>query len=391
MISFKEALKIHSSIPLKPLEIEVVSLFESIGRILAKDIICIHALPKFNQSAMDGYGFKMQDLGKKTQVIQHIFAGDDVSALEVRENECVKIMTGAMVPKGIETIVPIECMLESHKNFALAPKDFKINANIRQKGENASLNSVLVPKNTRLNYGHIALIASQGFKEIKAFRKLKIALFSSGDELVPLGQNALECQVYDVNSVGIFNMLKNYNTHFLGVLKDDKNLQLKILESQDYDVILSSAGVSVGDKDFFKDALKEKNALFYYEKVNLKPGKPVTLARLNQSIIIGLPGNPLSCLVVLRVLILPLLERLSLNKDFKLKPFKAQINAPLKLKGERAHLILGNYSNHQFIPYNNNRYESGAIQALARVDSIALIDEGVGLVQGEIEILRFEN
>ncbi len=391
MISFKEALKIHSSIPLKPLEIEVISLFESIGRILAEDIICIHALPKFNQSAMDGYGFKMQDLGKKTQVVQRIFAGDDVSALEVRENECVKIMTGAMVPKGIETIVPIECMLESHKNFALAPKDFKINANIRQKGENASLNSVLVPKNTRLNYGHIALIASQGFKEIKAFRKLKIALFSSGDELVPLGQNALECQVYDINSVGVFNMLKNYNTHFLGVLKDDKNLQLKILESQDYDVILSSAGVSVGDKDFFKDALKEKNALFYYEKVNLKPGKPVTLARLNQSIIIGLPGNPLSCLLVLRVLILPLLERLSLNKDFELKPFKAQINAPLKLKGERAHLILGNYSNHQFIPYNNNRYESGAIQALARVDSIALIDEGVGLVQGEIEILRFEN
>ncbi|WP_187906011.1 molybdopterin molybdotransferase MoeA [Helicobacter pylori] len=391
MISFKEALKIHSSIPLKPLEIEVVSLFESTGRILAEDIICIHALPKFNQSAMDGYGFKMQDLGKRTQVIQHIFAGDDVSALEVRENECVKIMTGAMVPKGIETIVPIECMLESHENFALAPKDFKINANIRQKGENASLNSVLVPKNTRLNYGHIALIASQGFKEIKAFRKLKIALFSSGDELVPLGQNALECQVYDVNSVGIFNMLKNYNTHFLGVLKDDKNLQLKILESQDYDVILSSAGVSVGDKDFFKDALKEKNALFYYEKVNLKPGKPVTLARLNQSIIIGLPGNPLSCLLVLRVLILPLLERLSLNKDFKLKPFKAQINAPLKLKNKRTHLILGNYSNHQFIPYNNNRYESGAIQALAQVDSIALIDEGVGLVQGEIEILRFEN
>ncbi|MFP6167558.1 molybdopterin molybdotransferase MoeA [Helicobacter pylori] len=391
MISFKEALKIHSSIPLKPLEIEVISLFESIGRVLAEDIVCIHALPKFNQSAMDGYGFKMQDLGKKTQVVQRIFAGDDVSALEVKENECVKIMTGAMVPKGIETIVPIECMLESHKNFALAPKDFKINANIRQKGENASLNSVLVPKNTRLNYGHIALIASQGFKEIKAFRKLKIALFSSGDELVPLGQNALECQVYDVNSVGIFNMLKNYNTHFLGVLKDDKNLQLKILESQDYDVILSSAGVSVGDKDFFKDALKEKNALFYYEKVNLKPGKPVTLARLNQSIIIGLPGNPLSCLVVLRVLILPLLERLSLNKDFKLKPFKAQINAPLKLKGERVHLILGNYSNHQFIPYNNNRYESGAIEALAQVDSIALIDEGVGLVQGEIEILRFEN
>ncbi|GAA9914841.1 hypothetical protein VN0824_00910 [Helicobacter pylori] len=211
-------------------------------------------------------GFKMQDLGKKTQVIQSIFAGDDVSALEVKENECVKIMTGAMVPKGIETIIPIECMLESHTNFALALKDFKINANIRQKGENASLNSVLVPKNTRLNYGHITLIASQGLKEIKAFRKLKIALFSSGDELVPLGQNALECQVYDVNSVGIFNMLKNYNMHFLGVLKDDKDLQLKPLESQDYDVILSSVGVSVGDKDFFKDALKEKTPFFIMKK-----------------------------------------------------------------------------------------------------------------------------
>ncbi|BDA04532.1 hypothetical protein OHP005_02890 [Helicobacter pylori] len=89
-------------------------------------------------------------------------------------------------------------------------------------------------------------------------------------------------------------------------------------------------------------------------------------------------------------MILPLLEHLSLNKDFKLKPFKAQINAPLKLKGERTHLILGNYLNNQFIPYNN-RYDSGAIQTLAQVDSIALIDEGVRLVQGEIEILRFEN
>ncbi|GAA7530451.1 hypothetical protein JP0014_06370 [Helicobacter pylori] len=90
-------------------------------------------------------------------------------------------------------------------------------------------------------------------------------------------------------------------------------------------------------------------------------------------------------------MILPLLECLSLNKDFKLKPFKAQINAPLKLKSERVHLILGNYLNNQFIPYNNNRYDSGAIQALVQVDSIALIDEGVRLVQGEIEILRFEN
>ncbi|WP_441711038.1 molybdopterin biosynthesis protein [Helicobacter pylori] len=89
-------------------------------------------------------------------------------------------------------------------------------------------------------------------------------------------------------------------------------------------------------------------------------------------------------------MILPLLERLSLNKDFKLKPFKAQINTPLKLKGERTHLILGDYLNNQFIPYNN-RYDSRVIQALAQVDSIALIDEGVRLVQGEIEILRFEN
>ncbi|WQY36028.1 molybdopterin biosynthesis protein [Helicobacter pylori] len=90
-------------------------------------------------------------------------------------------------------------------------------------------------------------------------------------------------------------------------------------------------------------------------------------------------------------MILPLLERLSLNKDFKLKLFKAQINAPLKPKSERTHLILGNYLNNQFIPYNNNRYDSGAIQSLVQVDSIALIDEGVRLVQGEIEILRFEN
>ncbi|AFI05630.1 molybdopterin molybdotransferase MoeA [Helicobacter cetorum] len=391
MISFKEALKINSSIPLKPLEIETISLFESVGRVLANDIICTHALPKFNQSAMDGYGFKTQDLGKKTKVIKHIFAGENSSSLEIKENECVKIMTGAMVPKGVETIIPIECMLESDKNFALAPKDFKTNANIRLKGENASLNSVLVTKNTHLNYGHIALIASQGLREIKVFRKLKIALFSSGDELVPLGQNALEHQIYDVNSVSIFNMLKNYNTHFLGILKDDKDLQLKQLELQDYDVILSSAGVSVGDKDFFKDALKEKNALFHYEKVNLKPGKPITLAQLDTSIVVGLPGNPLSCLLVLRTLILPLLERLSLNKDFGLKTFKAKINAPLKLKGKRTHLILGNYLENKFIPYNNNHYEAGAIQALAQADTIALIDEGVELVQGEIEILRFEN
>ncbi|WP_104714034.1 molybdopterin molybdotransferase MoeA [Helicobacter cetorum] len=391
MISFKKAQEINANIATKTLETEIVSLFESVGRVIASDVICSSPLPKFDQSAMDGYGFKMQDLGKKTKVVKNIFAGENTHALEIKENECVKIMTGAMVPKGIDTIIPIELMLESDENFALAPKDFKNNANIRKQGENAKLNSILIAKGTRLNYGHIALIASQGLKEIEVYRKLKIAIFSSGDELVALGKNALEHQIYDVNSVAIKSMLKDYSTQFLGVLKDDKDLQLEQLELEGYDVIISSAGVSVGDKDFFKNTLRAKNATFYYEKVNLKPGKPITLAKLKESLVIGLPGNPLSALLVLRTLIMPLLERLSLNKDFALKTFKTKINTPLRLKGKRTHLILGNHLNNDFTPYNNNRYEAGAIQALAQVNAIALVDEGIALVEDEIEILNFEN
>ncbi|CCF79783.1 Molybdopterin biosynthesis protein MoeA [Helicobacter bizzozeronii CCUG 35545] len=239
--------------------------------------------------------------------------------------------------------------------------------------------AVLVKKGTRLHMGLLALLASQGMAVIPVFKRLKVGVVSSGDEIVPLGTPALPHQIYDSNALALVALLKDhgYEAWHLGKLGDDLEAQKHAIEGfLDYDVVLSSAGVSVGDKDYFKEALAQMGAKIHYHGVNVKPGKPIMLASLQKqgrsTLVFGLPGNPLSCLLTFLALGLGVLEKQAGSLATPLS-VQARLSEPLKLKGDRTHLILGRLDQGIFTPYRNNRYSSGALDALGACQAIALV------------------
>lgn len=384
-MEFKEALVLGLSLPLRELETERIRLEESLERIASEDILALDCLPKATHSAMDGFGFRLEDVGKRTKVAHVVYAGMDVSTLKIPACACVKIMTGALVPPGIELVVPFEQMLFFDEQYALAPLNkanksaFQKGDNIRFVGEDLQKGACLVKKGERLHVGKIALLASQGIAYVRVFRRLRVGVVSSGDEIVALGRPALGHQIYDSNAVALVALLKNhgYEAVHLGKLSDDVEAQKQAIEGfLDYDVVVSSAGVSVGDKDHFKEALLLSGAHVHYHGVNVKPGKPIMLASLNKkdrsSLIFGMPGNPLSCMLTFLALGLPVLERHAGSLATPLSVV-ARLSEPLKLKKDRTHLILGHLEQGVFTPYKHGRYSSGALDALGASNAIACI------------------
>ncbi|TSA83788.1 molybdopterin molybdotransferase MoeA [Helicobacter mehlei] len=385
LITFVEALQIGLNLPCPTHQTERIKLEEGLGRIVSEDIVALEDLPKATHSAMDGFAFALEDLGACVGVACVVYAGMDVSSLELPKGACVKIMTGALLPKGLDLVVPFEEMLEFDDKHAQAPKHkpnqqaFKKGDNVRFQGEDLQKGAILVKKGTRLHMGLLALLASQGVAVIPVFKRLKVGVVSSGDEIVPLGTKALPHQIYDSNALALVALLKDhgYEAQHLGKLGDDLEAQKHAIEGfLDYDVVLSSAGVSVGDKDYFKEALAQMGAKIHYHGVNVKPGKPIMLASLQKqgrsTLVFGLPGNPLSCLLTFLALGLPVLEKQA-GSLATLSSVKARLSEPLKLKGDRAHLILGHLDQGIFTPYRNNRYSSGALDALGACQTVALV------------------
>ncbi|BCZ17864.1 Molybdopterin biosynthesis protein MoeA [Helicobacter sp. NHP19-003] len=371
LISFQEALKIGLNLPQMGLEVQKVPLQEAHGRILAKDFYAKDPLPKATNAAMDGFGFRLEDLGKSMPIGATIYAGNPLAVLA--PGTCLKIMTGALVPDGVDVVVPLEQMQEYDDLNATAPLGFKKGANIRYEGENFQAGDLLLKKGTPLKIGDIALLASQGCATLSVYQKLKVGVFSSGDEVVGLGSAAQKHQVYDTNGVVLVAILQHlgFEATHLGHLPDHLKEQTKRLqESLTHDVLISSAGVSVGDKDHFKEALLQMGAKIHYHGVNVKPGKPILCASVADKLIFGMPGNPLSCVATFLALVRPVLCKQAGNNTPE-PLIKARLNSPLNVKGQRMHLVLGHLENGVFTPYKDNTYGAGAIDALSRSNGLA--------------------
>ncbi|GLH57455.1 molybdopterin molybdotransferase MoeA [Helicobacter ailurogastricus] len=375
LIAFSKALEIGLKLPQVKLEVQEVPLQEAHGRILAQDFYAKDPLPRATNSAMDGFGFRLEDLGKTLPIAKTLYAGAPLDTLP--PSACVKIMTGALVPSGVEVVVPLEKMQDFNNTHATAPLGFIKGANIRYEGENFKAGDLLLKQGTRLKIGDIALLASQGCATLGVFRKLKVGVFSSGDEVVGLGSVAKKHQVYDTNGVVLVAMLQNlgFEATHLGHLPDDLQEQsARLKEALICDVLISSAGVSVGDKDHFKEALAQMGAKIHYHGVNVKPGKPILCASVGEKLIFGMPGNPLSCVLTFLALVCPVL--LKQAGDMAQTPLiKARMANSLNLKGQRTHLILGWLENGIFTPYKDNTYGAGAIDALSRSNAMACVSE----------------
>jgi molybdopterin molybdotransferase len=304
-------------------ESQTIPLLQAAGRITANPVTSPMDVPGFDNSAMDGYAVRMADIaaGGALPVAGKAFAGQPFSG-EWPAGTCVRIMTGAPVPPGAEAVVMQEEteVTESGVRFNAAVKKGQ---NIRLRGEDIRSGAVLLPAGKKLTAAELPLIASLGIADVTVQRRVRAAVFSTGDELQLPGQKLAEGQIYDTNRLAVHLMLDQLGCEVidLGIIKDDPDaLRDAFIEAdQQADVVISSGGVSVGEADYTRQLLEELGEVGFW-KLAIKPGKPFAFGRLQNSWFCGLPGNPVSAALTFYQLVQPLLAKLSGQKGNALPP-----------------------------------------------------------------------
>ena len=317
-------------------ETENVKTMQALGRALAADIVSPSNVPNHNNSAMDGYAFKYSEGAKIVKVIGTAFAGQPFVG-SVKAGECVKIMTGAVIPNGADTVVMQERTAIKSDSITLLEAPVK-GANVRQAGEDLKIGQTVLAKGHVLKPADLGLIASLGVGELSVFRKLKVAFFSTGDELVSVGRSLLEGQIYDSNRYTIFGMLSRIDAQIsdLGVVPDNpEKLEATLLKAAaENDVVITSGGVSVGEADYMK-ALLAKHGQVLFWKINMKPGRPLAYGKVQgnkarHAHYFGLPGNPVSSMVTFYQFVQPALQALSGAACRPIPFFRVECTLPIK-------------------------------------------------------------
>ncbi|MDH5432711.1 MAG: molybdopterin molybdotransferase MoeA [Gammaproteobacteria bacterium] len=351
LMTFEQALKELTSkaVLTNGHQIEKVFIENASHRILADAVTSPINVPGFDNSAMDGYAVKVNDLKATNQLklVGKSFAGHPYNDT-LKSGECIRIMTGAVVPDGADAVVMQENT--SHQGqteigqtitFSKTPST---GDNIRKAGEDIKESSTILKPGKKLTAGDIGLIASLGIAQVSVYRKITIAVFSTGDEIQSIGNSLQPGQIYDSNRYALLSALSRLNINLLdlGVIADDQNAIKQALEKADneVDLVITSGGVSVGEADYLKDIVESIGSLDLW-KMAIKPGKPFAYGKLKQAHFIGLPGNPVSCLVTLYQLAIPFIAKLQGQTDFQRPSFFAKTSEAIKKSAGRKNFIRG--------------------------------------------------
>ncbi len=294
--------------------VEIVDLHRALGRVLATDIISLINVPAHDNSAMDGYAIRSTDLLSNAPTILTIvgtaLAGKVFSGT-VQSGECVQIMTGAVMPSGCDTVVPQEFVQEAGTNRMTFPANtVRAGDNRRFKGEDLKVGTPALKKGMILGPAQLGLLASLGIAEVSVIRKLRVAIFSTGDELRHLGEKLNEGDVYDSNRYTLHGMLTRMGCNILdmGIVRDDPvSLQTAFANAcENADVIITSGGVSVGAADHTKEVMASLGEVAFW-KIGMRPGRPMAFGKIHsggkRAVLFGLPGNPVAVMVTFYFLV----------------------------------------------------------------------------------------
>jgi molybdopterin molybdotransferase len=367
-------------------ETEKVTTMQALGRVLAMDIISPGNVPNHNNSAMDGFAFKFSSNLKTLNIIGTAFAGKAFAGA-VKAGECVKIMTGAVIPVGADTVMMQERIAVKSDRITLLDEP-KLGANVRLAGEDLQLGQTVLAKGHVMKPADLGLIASLGVGEVQVFRKLKVAFFSTGDELVSVGKKLEEGQIYDSNRYTLFGMLSRLGVVIsdLGNVPDDpKSLEVTLLQAaHNNDVVITSGGVSVGEADFMKGLLAKHGQVLFW-KINMKPGRPLAYGKVGlnenkQAHYFGLPGNPVSAMVTFYQFVREALLTLQGATPKPLPVFKVECTKMIKKVTGRTEFQRGIlYDEHgtwKVKPMPNQG--SGVLSSMSAANCIIMLDETVG-------------
>ena len=374
-ISVEEALeKIYAFA--RPTESEIEPIENALHRVIAETVSASYSLPSFDNSAMDGYAVRVSDGGKTLLQTHTVFAGDQEETLMVEE-QCIRIMTGARVPAGCEAIVPIEeVAIESDR--VTFPSSIRPGQHIRLKGEDIQAGMALIEAGTLLHAHHISLLASQGITHVRVFRRPRIALFSSGNELKMHYETLGANQLYNTNTPTFAARARELGCDviFTGTAQDSpESIMGHIKSALDADFIITSGGVSVGDADYTKQAFASLGFETAFESVDIKPGKPTTFGRIGRTLILNLPGNPLAAALCFELFGQSAILSLSGRGDRYLSTLTVPIGEPFKMKKGRRSLIPGWYDGGSFVP--SPKFGPGMVLPLSRANAYMMVDASV--------------
>ncbi|HHF2883559.1 TPA: bifunctional molybdopterin-guanine dinucleotide biosynthesis adaptor protein MobB/molybdopterin molybdotransferase MoeA [Vibrio diabolicus] len=317
-------------------EIEACKIENAYGRVLAEHIVSPVNVPQYTNSAMDGYAIRSDDVDRDSyQIVAEVMAGHAYDkALEV--GQAVKIMTGAPTPLNGDTVVMREQASQEGDNVTFNGANIKAGQNVRQAGEDLAIGSDVFTAGTRLASPEMGMIASLGFGEANVFRKLKVAVFSTGDEVQAPGTEQKANSIYDSNRFTIMGMLEKLGCEILdfGILEDNELLMIEALEnaSAQADVVMTSGGVSVGDADYIKLALDKLGQIDFW-RINMRPGRPLAFGQINNKPFFGLPGNPVAVMVSFINFVEPALRKMQGEQGWK--PLKVNAIATENLRSRQ--------------------------------------------------------
>ena len=392
-ISYKKSLEILGDIVLSEQSTEKLFITNAIGRVIAKDIIANHNSPEFPTSAMDGYAIKYADMKNNSiEIIDKNPAGSIIEK-EVLISTCIKTFTGSLMPKGSDTLIPIE-NVEVINNQIKITKEVPFGFAVREIGENYKNNEILIKKGTIVGFAEIGVLASLNISQIEVIINPTIAIASTGSEVLDLGEmQTNDSQIRSSNHLTLEALFKSNgaNTIQMGIVKDDMDSITNLLETalQKADIVVTTGGVSVGDYDFVQDVIKDKlNAQVLFHGVTIKPGMHILAAIKDDKIIIALPGFAYSSTVCAILYVLPLIFKFR-NANESLPIVKAKINQDLPRKMNKTIFTACNveYKNEQYLINFDGKKEGTSAILTNMLESPALLiqkDDSSDLKAGDL-------
>ncbi|HYH10497.1 MAG TPA: gephyrin-like molybdotransferase Glp [Thermoanaerobaculia bacterium] len=364
---------------------ELVSLSDAHGRVLREEIVASYDLPSADNSGMDGYAVRAEDIANApvTLPVRGDIPAGHPAATPLDPGTAMRIMTGAFVPEGADTVVQVELTdggLEAVRvDAALRP-----GANIRRRGEDIRRGDVLLRAGVRIGAPELTVLAAMQKTRVAVGRRPTVAIFSTGDELVGIDEPLAPGKIVNTNSWLLEALVREAGAVpvSLGIVGDTKDATIAALErAAASDFVLSSGGVSVGAYDFVKEALETLGAESKFWRVNMKPGKPVVVSRLRERVVFGLPGNPVSSFVSFHLFVAPALRK-AMGQDAGLFPpaVRATLTHPLKSAGERrVYFRVAVNGALEASPLASQG--SGSLTSMLGANGLAIVPEGITRVE----------
>ena len=380
---------------------ERVHVRASLGRVLAENVVSPLNVPAHDNSAMDGYAVRFDDLRADGEVTLRLvgetaFAGKPITP-PLQPGEAARIMTGGVLPQGADTVVMQEVVARSRATVTIPPlvqaKVRGRGTNSRKAGEDLKAGSVALERGWRINPAEMGMIASLGIGEISVYRKLRVAFFSTGDELRSVGMPLRPGEIYDSNRYTIHGMLTRIGCDVIdmGVVIDDRAAVERAfaVAADSADVVITSGGVSVGEADYIKPVLEKLGEVLFW-KIAMKPGRPFAFGRLGRSHFFGLPGNPVSVMATFYQFVREPLMRLSGQTRIPPLPtFKATLSTPVKKAPGRTEFQRGIYregdDGSRSVTITGDQ-GSGILSSMSRANCFVILGEDVGNLDAGVDV-----